>query len=118
VLRWARFSPDMPVLPAWAQHDSVQDVWTLHVHAQPGASRNEIVGEHGGRLKLKITAPAVDNKANACLVEFLAKLLGVARSQIKIIRGQGARQKTLTIQGAGAALAELITQEENIKSKP
>lgn len=98
----------MAASPDWLQHDPARDVWTLQIHAQPGARRNEIVGEHGGRLKLKIAAPAVDNKANACLTEFLSGLLGVARSQITIVRGEGARQKTLAIQGAGAELARKL----------
>ena len=87
----------MATLPEWLRHDAAQDVWILQIHAQPAARRNEVIGEHGRRLKLKIAAPAVDNKANTCLTEFLAALLGVARSQITIIRGGSARQKTLAI---------------------
>lgn len=105
----------MGASPDWLRYKPDRDVWTLQIHAQPGARRNEIVGEHGGRLKLKIAAPAVDNKANACLIEFISSLLEVARSQITIISGGGARQKTLAIQGAGA---ELVRMLEQIKTTP
>ena len=103
----------MGALPDWLRYNPTRDVWALQIHAQPGAKRNEIVGEHGGRLKLKIAAPAVDNKANACLIEFVSSLLGVTRSQITIISGGGARQKTLAIQGAGAGLVQML---EHIKT--
>jgi hypothetical protein len=96
--------------PVWLHYNAGQDVWTLQIHAQPGASRNEVIGEHGGRLKLKVAAPAVDNKANTCLIEYLSKLLGVARSQITIIRGESARHKTIVIHRAGAGLAKKLEQ--------
>lgn len=73
----------------------------LQLHVQPGVRKNQLVGEHGGSLKLKIAAPAVDNKANKCLVAFIAELWGVAPRQVNIVRGEGARQKTVAVQGAG-----------------
>jgi len=86
----------MTGLPSWARYDPGQDLWTLQVHVQPGAKANQVVGEHGGSLKLKIAAPAVDNKANKCLAGFIAELWGVAQRQVSIVRGEGARQKTLS----------------------
>ena len=85
----------------WASYDPEQGVWTLQIHVQPGAKTSEVVGVHGGRLKLKIASPAVDNKANKCLIEFVAELWGVARRQVSLVRGEGARQKTVIVQGAG-----------------
>lgn len=96
------------ILPDWRHFDSGQYVWTLQIHAQPGAKRNAVIGAHGGRLKLKIAAPAVDNKANACLLEFLSTLLGVARNQITIVRGERGRQKTLAIQNLGVELKQKL----------
>ena len=51
----------------------------LRLHIQPGAKKTEIAGLHGEALKIRLAAPPVDGKANACLVEFLARQLGVAK---------------------------------------
>ncbi len=91
----------MTGIPEWARYDAKQDLWTLQIHVQPGAKTNEVVGEHGGSLKLKIAAPAVDNKANKCLIGFVAELWGVAPRQVSLVRGEGARQKTVAVRGAG-----------------
>lgn len=63
----------------------------------PNSSRNEIVKEED-YIKIKITAPPVENKANKVLVEFLAKKLGIAKSKIKIVRGETSKLKTLSIE--------------------
>lgn len=97
----------MTDLPVWARYDPGQDLWTLQIHVQPGVRKNQVAGEHGGSLKLKIAAPAVDNKANKCLVGFVAGLWGVAPRQVSIVRGEGARQKTLAVHGAGGELPVL-----------
>ena len=69
----------------------------LNVHVQPRASRDEIVGEYNQRLKIRITAPPVDGKANAHLCKFLAKVFGVAKSHIQIISGETGKDKRLKI---------------------
>lgn len=94
-------------LPCWARYDAKTDLWTLQIHVQPGARTNQVVGEHGGSLKLKIAAPAVDNKANICLAGFIAELWGVAQRQVSLVRGEGSRQKTVTVQGAGGNIPDL-----------
>jgi uncharacterized protein (TIGR00251 family) len=50
----------------------------LTVHLQPGAKRSEVAGEHGDALKIRLAAPAVDGRANAALLEFVAQRLGLA----------------------------------------
>ena len=72
---------------------------TLDVVIHPKSSRDEIVGMHGDALKIKLTAPPVDGKANAALIAFLAKKLGIAKSRITIIRGETSRRKTIHIAG-------------------
>jgi uncharacterized protein (TIGR00251 family) len=99
--------------PPWASYDPERDVWTLQIHVQPGARANQMVGEHGGRLKLKIAAPAVDNKANQCLVGFVSELWDVPQRQVSIERGEGARQKTMAVRGAGPRLPNLLGQNKN-----
>jgi len=76
-----------------------KDGIAVEVLVQPKSSRNEIAGMQGDRLKIKLTAPPVDGKANAGLIAFLAKKLGIAKSQIKIVRGETSRRKTVYITG-------------------
>jgi len=71
----------------------------LHCHIQPKASRDAIVGIHDGRLKVQVASPPVDGKANEQLIRFMAKTLGVAKSRVTLVRGQGSRFKTLRIEG-------------------
>lgn len=103
----------MSGLPSWARYDAEKDVWMVQVHVQPGVRKNQVVGEHGGLLKLKIAAPAVDNKANKCLVGFVAELWGVPQRQVELVRGEGSRQKTVAVRGAGDKLPALPGIDNN-----
>ena len=71
----------------------------LTLFIQPKASKNEIIGPHNGALKIKITAPPVDGKANAALVEFLSEILDIPKRQIEILKGQTGRNKSVEIFG-------------------
>lgn len=73
-----------------------QDV-IIDIHAQPGAKRSAVVGEHGGRLKIAIASPPVDGKANSALITFLAKTLGVSKSSVSILSGETSRQKRVIV---------------------
>jgi hypothetical protein len=81
--------------PVWGRRDG--NDWLLELHVQPGAKVSAVVGEHDGRLKLKIAAPAVDNKANAHLLTWLAAQLGVPKSAVRLIRGESSRKKTVAV---------------------
>jgi len=72
----------------------------LNIHLQPGARSNAIAGMHGDALKIRIAAPAVDNKANAALVAFLSEWLGVPASHVSICSGLHSRRKRVAIAGA------------------
>jgi uncharacterized protein (TIGR00251 family) len=72
---------------------------TLFVKAQPRANTNEVVGVLGPELRIKITAPPVDSAANEALVRFLAETLGLAKSQVQLVRGATARHKAVKIFG-------------------
>ena len=72
----------------------------LDLHVQPGAKRSEFAGQHGERIKIRLAAPAVDNKANAALIEFLAEHYGVPRRNVRITAGLKSRQKRVVIEGA------------------
>ena len=69
----------------------------LHLYVQPRASKDEIIGPHGDRLRVRITAPPVDGRANAHLLRLLAKAFGVTRGQIILLSGERARDKRLCI---------------------
>jgi hypothetical protein len=69
----------------------------VEVRVQPRASRDEIVGPHGEQLKVRITAPPVDGKANVHLVKYLAKAFGVAPSAVMLVGGETGRDKRLRI---------------------
>jgi len=71
----------------------------IRVQIQPRSSKDQIIGLHNGRLKIKISAPPVDGKANQNLIEFIAKALGVSKSKIEIVKGRSSKLKTLRISG-------------------
>jgi uncharacterized protein (TIGR00251 family) len=72
----------------------------LELHVQPGAARSEFAGEHGGRLKLRLAAPANEGKANAELVEFLAAYFRVPKRNVRITAGLKSRRKRVMVEGA------------------
>jgi uncharacterized protein (TIGR00251 family) len=76
--------------------------WRMRVWVQPGAKKDELAGLHQGHLKIRLGAPAVDNKANQALLAFVAKLLGLRRSQVSLEAGQTSRQKTLCVRTMAA----------------
>ena len=76
---------------------------TFAVRVLPRSSRNEIVGEAEGVLKIKLTAPPVEGAANKALVEFLSGKLKVAKSRISIVTGQSGRSKVVAVEGLGKA---------------
>ena len=71
----------------------------LAVRAQPGAKRNAVLGEQAGALKVAVTAPPEDGRANAALVELLRDWLGLKRSQVELASGQTNPNKTFLIRG-------------------
>jgi uncharacterized protein (TIGR00251 family) len=74
----------------------------LPLRVQPGARKNGVKGEQAGALKLAVTAPPEDGKANAAVIELLAELLEVKRSQIELISGATSRSKKILIRGVTA----------------
>ena len=73
----------------------------LQIHAQPGASRSELAGLHGGALKVRLQAPPVDGRANAELCRFIAALFEVKRQDVEIISGETGRQKRVRVTRPG-----------------
>ncbi|MFZ3073295.1 MAG: DUF167 domain-containing protein [Thermodesulfobacteriota bacterium] len=71
----------------------------LKIYVQPGASKSSVSGEHDGYLKIRISSPPVEGKANEALVLFLSETLGVRKSRIEISEGLKSRKKLLRISG-------------------
>ncbi|EGM71311.1 DUF167 family protein YggU [Shewanella sp. HN-41] len=69
----------------------------LNLYIQPKASRDQIVGLHGDELKVAITAPPIDGKANAHLSKYLAKAFKVPKSDVHILKGELGRHKQVRI---------------------
>ena len=77
----------------------------IAVRLTPRASRDEIVGfdEEGeeAALRVRVTAPPVESRANVALTRLLAKRLGVARGAVRVVAGQRSRQKVVAVDGLG-----------------
>ncbi len=74
---------------------------SFDVRVIPGASKNEVAGIQDCALKVKLTAPPVEGKANRACIDYLAGLLGLRRSSLAITSGEKSRKKTLTVAGIG-----------------
>ncbi len=72
------------------------------VRVVPRAGREAIAGLHGESLKVRLTAPPVEGKANQALTNLLAKRLGVAKDQVEIVTGHRSRQKTVAVKGVSS----------------
>lgn len=100
------------------QKDGLFCIW---VHVQPRASKSGIVGIHDGCLKLAITSPPVDNKANHAVISYLAEFFHVARNRIRLDSGEKSRRKLLCIKGVEKAeiqerLGRLFQREREVRS--
>ncbi|HZR03319.1 MAG TPA: DUF167 domain-containing protein [Burkholderiales bacterium] len=87
-------------LPRWCRFDHARTVLWIEVHLQPNARKTEIVGLHGDALKIRVSAPAVEQRANEMLVAFLAERLHVPLSHVHIVRGQKSRAKLVQVSEA------------------
>ncbi len=76
---------------------------TFEVRVQPRASRTGISGEYQGALKIRLTAPPVEDRANEALCRFLSECLNVPLSAVKILSGEKSRTKRVQVQGIAAA---------------
>lgn len=86
-----------PKLPEWLLPS--KDGIDLLLHCQPGAQVSRVVGEHDGRLKVALNAPAVENRANEVLVAWIAEQLSIPRRQVELVSGQTSRKKRVRLAG-------------------
>jgi uncharacterized protein len=84
----------------------------FHVRVQPRASKDEIAGELDGALKIRLRAPAVEDRANEALIEFLAQILNTSKSTVRILSGERSRTKRIEIRGVTTdRVQQLLIQE-------
>ena len=81
----------------------VADGCTLSVRVHPGARKNGVTGVHAGALKISLTAPPVDGKANEAVIAFLADALHLPRARVALVAGATSRAKIVRITGRSAA---------------
>jgi len=80
----------------------------LSLRVSPGARKSAVVGRYGERWKIRVAAPAESGRANEALIELLGKTLGVARSQLRVVTGAGARDKIVEVRGIDAEESERL----------
>jgi uncharacterized protein (TIGR00251 family) len=81
----------------------VADGCTLSVRVHPGARKNGVTGVHAEAVKIALTAPPVDGKANEALIAFLADVLHLPRARVSLVAGATSRVKMVRITGKSAA---------------
>lgn len=79
--------------------DKSRGTITFAVRVQPRASRDEVAGVLNGALKIRLCAPAVENRANEALVEYLAAILKTSKSAVRIRSGEQSRTKRIEVFG-------------------
>ncbi|WP_462327061.1 DUF167 domain-containing protein [Desulfobaculum sp.] len=84
-------------LPVYVRKVS-DESWALSIWVQPGAKKSTVEGIHDGCLKVRLMAPAVENKANKALTAFIAAELGVKKGRVHIEKGEKSRRKTVIVE--------------------
>ena len=79
---------------------------TLNIKVVPGARKNRVVGKYGDAIKIQVSAPPEQGKANHAVIAVLSKVLGVSPQQIAIIRGHTQPRKVIEIDGVDQAAVE------------
>lgn len=87
----------------------------LPVKALPGARRNAVLDEHGGRLKVAVTVPAEKGKANDAIQELIAESLGLKRNQVQLMTGATASMKRFLV--TGISLEDLQKRVDRLLNK-
>ena len=97
-------------LSGWCVMDDVADFvrdvgdgCTVSVRVHPGARKNGVSGVHAGAVKVSLTTPPVDGRANEALIAFVAEMLRVPRGRVNLVSGLTSRSKVLRVTGKSAA---------------
>lgn len=95
---------------------AASDGVTLAVRAQPGARKTAIAGIYGegdaAQLKIAVQAPPIEGRANAALIEFLARTFALPKSAVELAAGESSRSKAFRLRGITVAQAEAILRKQ------
>ncbi len=90
----------------------------LKIHVLPRSSKNSITGLHKDALKIKLTAPPVDNAANKMCLKFLAKCLNLPKTSLSIIKGKSSRTKQVLIKFNNNSISSIsVAQKQKLREK-
>jgi uncharacterized protein (TIGR00251 family) len=105
----------MTAVPAatWWKGDPAGGKVTLTLYVQPNARRSAVAGRYGDALKLRIAAPALDDKANRALIDFLHQWFKLPLSRIHIVHGSRGRRKVVELGRCDAATMALLVRLES-----
>lgn len=92
----------------WLRHDAARRTLLLTLHIQPGAKSSGVAGLHGDALKLRVAAPAVDNKANTALLAYLRSAFALPAGALELRQGATSRRKVVAIADADEALLDRV----------
>jgi uncharacterized protein (TIGR00251 family) len=95
----------------WYRYNNENLILTLYI--QPGAKSSAVVGLHGDALKIKLASPPIEGRANTALLQFVAAQFGIPVRQIKLLRGEKSRHKTLELIGC-TTNPETVWQQKGI----
>ncbi|MCE9640241.1 MAG: DUF167 domain-containing protein [Betaproteobacteria bacterium] len=93
---------------SWYRYDPELRRVTLTLHIQPNARASAVAGRYGDALKVKVAAPAVDDKANFALIDFLHQWFKLPVRDIKIRQGARGRRKIVELNDAGPAIVAIL----------
>ena len=113
--RNARRAPAVDARPGthWYRLDPAQRRLTLTLYVQPNARTTAVAGKHADALKIRVAAPALDNKANAALIDFLHQWFKLPSSHIRISQGTRGRRKIVEIDWPAAGIETLLAKLES-----
>jgi uncharacterized protein (TIGR00251 family) len=83
----------------------------LYLYIQPGSSKNEIMGLHGGRLKIKIKAQPIEGEANSSLIDYLSGILKISKNKIFLLQGESSRQKKILVELSQTEVISLVMKK-------
>jgi uncharacterized protein (TIGR00251 family) len=84
----------------------------FQVRIQPRAARNEVAGEMHGAMKIRLQAPALENRGNEALIEFLAHLLKTPKAAVRLLSGERSRTKRIEIRGVTKQQIEQLLAQD------
>ena len=96
-------------MPSWFRRTPA-GLLVVSIHAQPGARRTEVTGLHGDALKVRVAAPALEDRANEALMEFLAERLEVPKRQVTLVSGARSREKRFEVSGTVADVERALAK--------